>query len=85
MKNIIADITKNIVAIKGNQFVSLTYLSKKANELSRFVVNIGFSYHNLVEKSVTELEILMTENAKVHAGCIDEHRAIGVQCTNQSV
>ena len=62
MKNIIADITKNIAAIKGNQFVSLTYLSKKANELSRFVVNIGFSYHNLVEKSVTELEILMTEN-----------------------
>ena len=62
MKNLVAEITKQIAQIKGTRFVSLTYLSKSANELSRFTVNLGFSYHNLVKKSVTELEILIAEN-----------------------
>ena len=62
MKNLVAEITKQIAQIKGTRFVSLTYLSKSANELARFTVNIGFSYHNLVEKSVTELELLIDES-----------------------
>lgn len=62
MKNLIAEITKSVAAIKGCQFVSFVYLSKSRNELARHVLNIGFNYHKAVEKSVTELEILMAEN-----------------------
>lgn len=62
MKNLIAEITKALTSIQGNRFVSLTYLSKSSNELARHVINVGFSYHAAVEKSVTELEILMAEN-----------------------
>jgi hypothetical protein len=62
-KNLIAQITKAVTGIKACQFASLVYLSKKHNELSRFTVNLGFSYHNLVEKSVTELELLIAENS----------------------
>ena len=65
MKNLIAEITNQVAQIQGCKFASLTYLSKKANELARYTVNLGFSYHNLVEKSVTELEILMAENEAV--------------------
>ena len=64
MKNkLIAEITKAVTGIKACQFASLTYLSKKHGELARYTVNLGFSYHNLVEKSVTELEILIAENS----------------------
>jgi hypothetical protein len=63
MTNLITEITKQIAAIKACKFASLTYLTKSAGELARYTVNLGFSYHNLVEKSVTELEILMAENA----------------------
>ena len=62
MKNWIAQITKQVAAIQGCKFASLTYLSKKHQELARYTVNLGFSYHSLVEKSVTELEILIDEN-----------------------
>lgn len=62
MKNLIAQITKQIATIQGNQFASLTYLSKGTKELARHTVHLGFSYNNLVQKSVTELEILMAEN-----------------------
>ena len=65
MKNLVAEITKALTAIKGNQFVSLTYLAKSSGELARHTINVGFSYHNAVEKSVTELEILMVENENV--------------------
>lgn len=61
--NVIAEITKAVVAIKGCRFASLTYLSKKAGELSRYTANFGFSYHEIVEKSKLELELLMVENA----------------------
>ena len=54
----IEQITNAITGIKACQFASLTYLSKKAGELARYTVNLGFSYHKLVEKSITELEIL---------------------------
>lgn len=61
MNNLIAEITKNIAKIQTCKFASLTYLAKSSGELARFTVNLGFSYHNLVEKSVTELEILIAE------------------------
>lgn len=64
MKNIIAEITKQVSAIQGCKFVSLTYLSKGTKELARHTLNLGFSYHNLVLKSITELEILMAENVE---------------------
>ena len=64
MKNLIAQIAKQISAIEGTKFASFTYLSKSAGELARHTLILGASYHNLVEKSVTELEILMQENAE---------------------
>jgi uncharacterized protein YhbP (UPF0306 family) len=63
MKNLVAEITKALTAIKGNQFVSLTYLAKSSGELARHTINVGFSYHNAVKQSVTELEILISENS----------------------
>jgi hypothetical protein len=60
--NLIARIAKQLSTIQGTQFASFTYLSKKAGELARHTIIIGFSYHNAVEKSVTELELLMVEN-----------------------
>jgi hypothetical protein len=63
--NIIAQITKAITKIQGCQFASLTYLSKKHGELARYTANFGFSYHQIVEKSVTALEILISENETV--------------------
>ena len=60
-ENIIAEITKAVVAIKGCRFASLTYLSKSAGELSRYTANFGFSYHQVVEKSKLELELLMAD------------------------
>ena len=63
MKSTIAQIAQAIKGIKGCQFASLTYLSKTDGSLARYTVNLGFSYHNAVEKSVTELEILIREQA----------------------
>ena len=62
--NIVAEITKQVASLKGARFASLTYSSKKSanSELARFNVNFGFSYHQVLEKSKTELEILMAEN-----------------------
>ena len=64
MKNLIAQIAKQLATVEGTQFASFTYLSKKANELARHTLILGFSYHKLVEKSVTELEILISENTE---------------------
>jgi len=61
MKTQIGQVAEAIKSIKGCQFASLTYLTKKTKELARYTVNLGFSYHTAVEKSVTELEILMAE------------------------
>jgi hypothetical protein len=61
-ENIVAEITKAVTAIKGCRFASLTYLGTKSNELARYTVNFGFSYHQAVEKSKLELELLMQEN-----------------------
>ena len=62
-KTLIVEIANRLKDIEGTQFASFTYLSKKHNELARHTLILGFSYHKLVEKSVTELEILMSENA----------------------
>jgi hypothetical protein len=65
MKNLIAQATKAVTQIKGCRLASITYLSKKHNELARFTANFGFSYGQVVEKSITELEILTRENENV--------------------
>lgn len=62
MNNIIVQVTKTIAEIKTAKFASLTYLTKSSGELARYTILLGISYHNLVEKSVTELEILIREN-----------------------
>lgn len=62
MRTKIAELAEAIKSIKGCQFASLTYLTKKTKELARYTVNLGFSYHNAVTKSVTELELLIAEN-----------------------
>jgi hypothetical protein len=60
--NIIAEITKRVVALKGARIASLTYLSKKAGELARYTANFGFSYNQVVEKSKLELGLLLSED-----------------------
>ena len=65
MTNLIAEITKAVTQIKGCRFASLTYLSKSHGELASYTANFGFSYHQIVEKSITELEILTRENENV--------------------
>lgn len=62
MKNLIAEITKQIAQINGCQFASFTYLSKGTEELARHTLILGINYHTAVLRSVTELEILMQEN-----------------------
>ncbi len=62
-ENIIAQITKAVRAIQGCRFASLTYLSKSSGELARYTANFGFSYHQIVEKSLVEIELLIAENA----------------------
>lgn len=59
------ELTKNIVALKGCKFASLTYLTKKTKELARYNILLGASYIELVQKSITELEILTRENETV--------------------
>lgn len=44
---------------QGCRFMSLTYTAKKTNETSRYTVLVGFSYINLVEKSIGELEAIL--------------------------
>lgn len=79
MKNLIAEITKAVANINGVRFASLTYLSKSAGELARYTISLGFSYHNLVEKSKTELEILIAENKALPAGHADKWNALQQQ------
>lgn len=63
-QQIVNEITKKIAAIKDCRLASITYLTKKTKELARYTVILGFSYHNLVEKSITELDILIRENTE---------------------
>ena len=43
------------------QFASLTYTTKKTGETARYTVQLGTSYHSLVEKSLLELQLLVKE------------------------
>lgn len=52
-----------VTSINGAQFASLVYTSKSDNSTSRYTINLGFNYNKLVEKSLTELEILRSEEA----------------------
>jgi len=63
-QHLIAEITKAVTGIKTCKFISLTYLTKSAGKLSRYTLNVGFSYKNLLEKSITELEILISEDSQ---------------------
>lgn len=83
MPNLIAEISKQIAAIQGNKFVAFTYLSKKAGELARHTLQVGFNYNTLVEKSVTELEILMQENDALPAGHADKWDALHVTAAGE--
>ena len=62
MTKLVQQITEALLNVRSCQFVAFTYLSKGAGELAKHVVHIGFNYHTAVEKSVTELEILIAEN-----------------------
>lgn len=64
---LITQIAQQLSRIEGTQFASFTYLSKKAGELARHTIIIGFSYHKAVEKSVAELEAIMDLNAQLSA------------------
>ena len=45
----------------GCRFVSFTYKSKGDGEVARHTILVGFSYHNLVLKSVEELALLLID------------------------
>jgi hypothetical protein len=83
MKSNIAEICKILANIKGCKFASLTYLAKSTKELGRFTVEIGFSYHRAVEKSVVELEILMAENTKLPKEHADKWNKLQVQAADE--
>jgi hypothetical protein len=83
MKHLIAEITKKVAEIEHCQFASLTYLTKKSKELARFTVLVGFSYHKAVEKSITELEILIAENEALAADNPDKWNAATIQAANE--
>lgn len=57
MKNIIETLT-NI----GATFASFTYKSKSSGEVARHTIILGGKYINLLEKSILELELLISEN-----------------------
>ncbi len=57
--NPINNLISNVAALKGARFASFTYKTKKTGEVSRYTVNLGGIYHNLVEKSRAELQIIM--------------------------
>lgn len=46
---------------RGARFASLQYRAKSSNELALHVVQLGFSYHNAVEKSLIEIGAILPE------------------------
>lgn len=61
IENKITQLQGVISTIKGNRFASFTYLSKSAGELARHTIQLGFSYHELVKRSIEELALLMVD------------------------
>ena len=51
---LVAEFTR--VTGHGPSFVGLTYTSKSTGEVARWVMSVGVSYHNLIEKSLVELQ-----------------------------
>lgn len=49
----------NKIALQSGlaRFASFTYTSKSTGEVSKYVIQIGFSYRNLLQKSINQLEI----------------------------
>ena len=58
--------------VQGSRFASLTYRSKESGELARFNINLGFSYRNLVENSLSELESIRPSLSGIDAIAADE-------------
>lgn len=56
--NEIRNLLDNVEGLKHAQFASLTYKTKSDESVSRYTVILGFSYKNLLDKALTELEIL---------------------------
>jgi hypothetical protein len=61
MKTKIAELAEAIKSIKGCQFASFTYRTKKTKELARYTVNLGFNYLNAVKADILDLELFLTE------------------------
>jgi hypothetical protein len=57
-KNIVSTV-QEIIGLNNPQFASFTYLSKTDNSIARYTVILGSKYINLLEKSITALEILI--------------------------
>jgi hypothetical protein len=58
--------------VQGSRFASLTYRSKESGELARFNITLGFSYRNLVERSLSELEAIRPSLSGIDAIAADE-------------
>lgn len=54
-----------VAKINGNRFASLTYTAKGTGEVARHTVQLGFSYHNAVEKSLAMLDTLTADGCGV--------------------
>lgn len=53
------------VGVNGAKFVSVTYRAKESGELSRYVLNVGIDYKNLVVKSLAEARaVVPADNTK---------------------
>jgi hypothetical protein len=58
--------------IQGSRFVSLTYRAKESGEIARHNINLGFSYRNTVETSLSELEKIRPSLSGIDAIAADE-------------
>lgn len=56
MKTNIQNLVAEVAKLNGNRFASLTYTAKATGETARHTIQLGFSYHNAVEKSLAELD-----------------------------
>ena len=52
----------NTIANAGTTFARFTYTSKATGEKARHTIILGGKYINIVEKSILELELLISEN-----------------------
>jgi len=57
----VAELQSRIASINGTRFAAFDYLAKGTGELARHTIQLGFNYHNLVEKSIEQLALLMVD------------------------